>query len=141
MSSIEHDPTSRTAAEQSIGGLLSHLTSQVSALVRKEMELARAEAGEAVSSAIGGAAMLAVGGLVAFAGLLVLLDAAVLGLAALLPGSPLWVPALIVAAIVLGVGVVMLLAGRSRLKTRNLMPTRTVSSVKQDVQLAKEQIR
>ena len=60
---------------------------QIGELVRKGLELARAEANEAASRVLSGATALVVGALVAFAGLLVLLDAAVYGLADLMGGA------------------------------------------------------
>ena len=80
------ETTSRTEAPErrSLIGLFSDLWRETSALFRAEAELAKAELSEKVSQATAGVTSLAIGGLVAFAGLLVLLDAAVYGVTALL---------------------------------------------------------
>lgn len=127
--------------DRPLGSLLGDLMGDLAELVSKEIQLAKAEIAEKVSQATTGAASLAVGGLVAFAGLLVLLDAAVYGVAALLDGAPLWVSALIVGVLVLGVGMALLLRGRSNLKAENLTPRRTVESLRQDAEMIKEQVQ
>ena len=66
----------------SAAGLLRRLLDEASTLVRKEIALARVEISEALSEAKVAAISMASGGAVLFAGLLVLLAAAVLALAA-----------------------------------------------------------
>jgi len=82
--------------------------------------------------------MLAAGGLVAWAGFLVLLAAAVLGLSKVV--EP-WLAALIVGVVVLVIGVVVMLVGKNRFKSDNLVPRRTLRSIKDDAQWAKEQVQ
>jgi xanthine/uracil permease len=76
-----------------------------------------------------GVASVASGGAVLYAGFLVLLAAAVLGLSRWL--EP-WLAALIVGGAVLLVGVVMVLAGRRKLDLADLKPDRTMQSLKRD---------
>lgn len=129
-------------ADRPLGELLGQLMSDLAQLVQKEIQLAKAEASEKFSQVTGGAASLAIGGLVAFAGLLALLDAAIYGLADLLgDDAPLWLSALIVGLIVGGIGMVLLLRGRSHLKPENLSPRRTTESLRQDVELIKDHVR
>jgi hypothetical protein len=127
--------------DRPLGSLIGDLMSDLAELVSKEIQLAKAEASEKFSQATAGAASLAIGGLVAFAGLLVLLDAAVYGLAALFEGLPFWASALIVGVVVLGVGMALLLKGRSNLKAENLAPRRTAASLRQDAEMIKEQVQ
>jgi hypothetical protein len=127
--------------DRPLGSLLGDLMGDLAELVSKEIQLAKAELAEKVSLATAGAASLAIGGLVAFAGLLVLLDAAVYGLTALFEGLPLWASALIVGVVVIGVGMVLLLKGRSNLRAENLAPRRTVESLRQDAEMIKEQVQ
>ena len=127
--------------DRPLGSLLGDLMGDLAELVSKEIQLAKAELAEKASQAATGAASLAVGGLVAFAGLLVLLDAAVYGVAALLGDAPLWASALIVGVVVLGVGMVLLMRGRSNLRAENLTPRRTVESLRQDAEMIKEQVQ
>ncbi len=127
--------------DRPLGSLLGDLMSDLAELVSKEIQLAKAELAEKASQAASGAVSLAIGGLVAFAGLLVLLDAAVYGVAALLGDAPLWASALIVGVVVLGVGMALLLRGRSNLKAESLTPRRTVESLRQDAEMIKEQVQ
>lgn len=129
-------------SDRSLGELLSDLTNETTALVRKEVELAKAEVGEKVSKAGVAIAALAIGGLVFFAGFLVLLDAAVFGLGKLLEsyGLPA-LSALIVAVGTMIVGGIILLIGRSGLKPDNLVPERTARSLRRDRDLVKEQVQ
>lgn len=128
-------------ADKPIGELLGQLMSDLAQLVQKEIQLAKAEASEKFSQVTGGAVSLGVGGLIAFAGLLVVLDAAVYGLAELMGDAPLWLSALIVGVVVLGVGMVLLQRGRSNLKPENLSPRRSTESLRQDVELIKDHVR
>lgn len=127
--------------DRPLGSLLGDLMGDVTELVRKEIQLAKAELSEKASQAIAGVASLAIGGLVAFAGLLVLLDAAVYGLAELLGNVPLWASALIVGVVVLGIGMVLLLKGRANLSVENLAPRRTVEAMRQNAETIKEQVQ
>lgn len=127
--------------DRPLGSLVGDLMSDLAELVSKEIQLAKAELAEKVSQATTGAASLAVGGLVAFAGFLVLLHAAAYGLSALVEDLPLWASSLIVGAVVLGLGVALLLRGRSHLKAGNLTPHRTVDSLRQDAKMIREQVQ
>jgi uncharacterized protein (DUF2062 family) len=82
-----------------------------------------------------------VGGLVAFAGLLELLDAAVYALAAAFEQWPPWLPSLLVGLVVAGAGLALLMRGKNRLRPRNLAPRRTVESLRQNAELIKEQVK
>ena len=127
------------AGGRGIGELLRDLASESAELVRSEIALAKAEMTEKVSRAGAGMAVLAIGGLVAFAGLLVLLDAAVYALARLISedGLPA-VSALLVGLVTTGLGGVLIFRGRSSLRPDNLAPKRTVQSLERDTQLVKE---
>jgi hypothetical protein len=70
--------------ERSLGELLRELSTETSDLLRKEVELAKTEAAEKASFALGRVGEIAMGGGIALMGGLVLLAAAVTGLTALL---------------------------------------------------------
>jgi hypothetical protein len=128
--------------DRSIGRLLTDLSTETTALLRGEIDLAKAEVSEKVSQAAMAVAALAAGALVLFAGFLVLLDAAVFGLGRVL--EPYGLPALaalIVAVSTMIVGLIILLIGRSALKTENLAPRRTAESLRRDREFVKEQVR
>jgi hypothetical protein len=128
--------------ERSLGQLLADLTNELTALVRNEIELAKAEVSEKLTQVGLGIAALAAGGLVLFAGFLILLDAAVFGLAKLLEpyGWPA-LAALIVAVFTMLVGAIIMMIGRSSLKATNLAPRRIAESLRRDKNFVKEQVR
>jgi hypothetical protein len=80
-----------------------------------------------------GAAALGAGLLLVFAGLLVLLQAAVYGLAPLLDSRAL--AALLVGATALALGVGSALVGRREIKAEELVPRRTLENLRQDVEV------
>jgi predicted phage tail protein len=125
-----------TREDRSIGELFSQLTHDLGVLVRQEAELAKTEMTTKVSRLSGHAAALATGGIVAFVGALALVAALILGLAEI--GIAPWLSALIVGALLAIAGYTMIQKGRARLKDVNLKPKRTIESLKDDVQWAKE---
>jgi uncharacterized membrane protein YqjE len=128
--------------QRSIGRLLTDLSTETTALLRGEIDLAKAELSEKVSQAAMAVAALAAGALVLFAGFLVLLDAAVFGLGRVL--EPYGLPALAALIVAIGtmiVGLIILLISRSALKAENLAPRRTAESLRRDREFVKEQVR
>lgn len=124
--------------ERSLGDLFSDLARETTTLVRQEIQLAKAELTHSATEASRGIAMLAAGGVVAYAGLLFVLLAVVFGL--IEAGLDAWVSALIVGLVVVAIGVVLLLRGRESLKPANLAPEKTVESLKEDKAWVQEQI-
>jgi hypothetical protein len=122
--------------EKSLGDLLSDLGREFGELVRAEIALARVELTDRATRLGRDAGMLIAGGLVAYAGFLVLLGAITLALALLLP---LWLSALIVAIVVMAAGGLLVQRGLAHLRRANLAPTRTIATLRQDVEWAKEQ--
>ncbi|MGC3874711.1 phage holin family protein [Halomonas sp. GXIMD04776] len=118
----------------SFGSLIASLTNEVTALVRNEVDLAKAEMAQKVSQVGNGIGSIAAAGAVLMCGFLVLLAAAVFGLDTVLQ-TP-WLSALIVGVIVVIIGFIMLQGGKKKLKATNLMPQRTISSVQYDKDLA-----
>lgn len=125
-----------TREDRSIGELFSQLTHDLGVLVRQEAELAKTEMTSKVSRLSGHAMSLATGGIVAFVGAQALVAALILGLADI--GISPWLSALIVGALLTIAGFMMIQTGRARLKEVNLKPKRTIETLKDDVQWAKE---
>ncbi len=125
-----------TREDRSIGELFSQLTHDLGVLVRQEAELAKTEMTAKVSRMGGHAASLATGGVVAFVGAQALVAALILGLAEI--GIAAWLSALIVGALLAVMGFMMIQKGRARLREVNLKPRRTIETLKDDVQWAKE---
>lgn len=123
----------RTVAEL-IGGL----AQDMSLLVRQEVQLAKVEMAEKTSAVARDMLSLTAGGLVAWIGALALTAAIILFLTQVV-GITAWLSALIVGAVMAGVGVAMLRGGARNLKGLDLAPRRTMDTLKDDVQWAKEQ--
>ena len=124
--------------DQSLGELFGRVTSDLSALVRQEMQLAKVEIRQEVRTA-GKAGGLLGGG--AFAGYVALLFISVA--IALLLGlvMPNWLAFLIVGALY-GIGAAVLLSkGRKEMANVDPVPHQTVETLKEDVQWAKTQAR
>jgi hypothetical protein len=128
----------RVKPERSLGTLLSDITGETVELVRQELALFKAEMQEKLGRAGIGAALLGAAALVAYSGWVFLLLAAVLALALVLPA---WAAALIVGVLVVGVGGVLALIGRSRMRADALAPERTVRSLREDQAWIKERFR
>ena len=122
---------------RSAATLLSDLVGELSALMHQEVLLAKKEMTEKISQIGKGGASLAVGGVILFAGFLVLLTSAVVALAHTMP---VWLSALLVGGVVTVVGGVLLMKGISNLKAENLAPKRTIDSLKRDKAFAQEHI-
>lgn len=124
--------------DRSIGELFGQLSQDMTLLFRQELQLARAELSEKISQVTSNLVSVVAGGFVAYVGALALVAALILGLQDLAEISP-WVSALIVGAIFAVAGYLMLNRGLKELKRVDLAPRRTVETLKDDVQWAKEQ--
>lgn len=122
--------------------LFSDLWRETSTLMHDEAELAKTELSDKVSQIGTGAAEMAVAGGVLFAGFLILLLAAV-GALDMIIDSPhaVWLSPLIVGVIVMVVGYALLRRGRHNVSAEGLVPERTLQSLRDDAQLAKEHAR
>src|SRR6185437_9380717 len=113
---------------QSVTTLLRRLTHELTTLFRQELALAVAELTQTLSRTLIGVGTAAAGGAVLFAGVLVLLAAAVLGLSHVMPA---WAAALVVGAIISVIGIAAVLAGKRALPA-SFRPTRTTRSLSKD---------
>jgi hypothetical protein len=121
----------------SIGEIASGLAGDIQDLVRGELALVRAEIDHKLHGLIT-AAIAAVGGaLVAFAGLVVLLEG---GAALLAKWIPTWAALLIVGVVIVLVGGLIARAAIARLSLQNIKPERTIASVQRDAHIVKEHI-
>ena len=130
--------TVRPAGETSLGELFTALTTDMTTLVRKEVELARTETVEKISKATRSVVFMIAGGMLAYAGLIGLIIAAIVALANVMD---LWLSALIVGLVVIIIGAILLQSGRSMLQRLSLVPEKTVESIKESTEWAKEQVQ
>jgi hypothetical protein len=124
--------------QRSIGELFGQLSQDMTLLVRQEIALARAELGEKVTRARRDMVALLTGGMIAYVGGLALVAAVILFLDQVV-GLDAWLSALIVGAILAVAGYVMLRRGMEDLGRIEPTPERTVETLRDDVQWAKEQ--
>jgi uncharacterized membrane protein YqjE len=136
VSPVDTDGSERT--NSSTGELVKQLSDQLSTLIRRELDLAKAELTEKGKAAGAGAGMFGGAGLVGVLALGALTTALILLLD---KGMEAWLAALIV-AILYGVGATVLgLAGRDRVRAGMPPAEQTIETVKEDVQWAKSQAR
>jgi uncharacterized membrane protein len=132
------EPSRRTAEERSIGELFGELSQDMALLVRQEAQLAKTEMQTKLSKVTGDLISLAAGGIVALVGGLALTATVILLLIDPIGLKP-WLAALIVGLLLGIVGWVMLQRGLKDLKRTDPTPRRTVETIKEDIQWAKEQ--
>jgi hypothetical protein len=118
-----------TADDRSLAELMAELSRETGRLVRKEVELATVELSDKISNVSRSASVAAAGGVLAHAGLLVLLAAIVAGLTQL--GMQLWLSALVVAIMTMGGGYALITSGVSTLRQTTFMPKHTIETLKE----------
>jgi hypothetical protein len=127
-------PRSEQVSETSIGELIGNISDDLSQLFRQEVDLAKVEIKQEASKAGKAAGMLGVAGFACYLAVVLLSFAAVFGLANVMDAG--WA-ALIVAVVWAIVGGVLLATGRTKLKTIDPVPHRTVGTLKEDAQWLK----
>jgi hypothetical protein len=127
---VDVGPTS----EPSLGELISRTTSDLSDLLRDELELAKVEIKEEVRTVGKASALMGSAGLAGYLALTLLCFAAAWGLSEVVPEG---VAFLVVAVVVGAVAAVMFTLGRQRLSHFEPVP-QTVESIQEDVQWAKQ---
>jgi hypothetical protein len=116
--------------ERSLGELLTELSRETGLLVRKEVELATTEMTAKAKSAAADAGVVAAGGALAHAGLLVLLAALVIGLAQL--GVTPWLSAVIVGLLTIGIGYMLVSRGMAHMRRTSVAPKQTIETLKEN---------
>ena len=129
----EPTPDERT---RSTPGLLNDVIAQISALVRGEMDLARAEVQENATKAAVAVGLIVGAIVLILAALNVLAAAVAAGLTEL--GIDAGWSALIVGGVLAVIALIMLMKGRNDLKASSLAPTRTTKNVRRDAHAVKE---
>jgi hypothetical protein len=117
-------------SERSIRELLQNLATETSLLVRQEIELARAELSGTLKACakpaalFGSAGLFGLGAFGAFTALLIIAIGAAL---------PLWASALIVTLLFGVIASLAVIKGRKAMGEVNLIPTETISTIKEDI--------
>lgn len=115
--------------DKSVGELLTTLTQDLVTLVRQEMMLAKTEMSQKVANVTKNLGVLAAGGALAYAGVLVLVASLVLALIHF--GMEAWLAALIVGAVVTGIGGFLVKTGIDAIRKEDLTPHKTIESLKE----------
>ncbi|RYE86746.1 MAG: phage holin family protein [Hyphomicrobiales bacterium] len=131
------DPRGGSQPAHSLGELAGGLAGDVQDLVRGELALARAEFDHKLHGLIAGAISLIGGALVAFAGLVVVLEG---GAAVVARWLPAWAALLIVGLLIVVVGGLIARAGLAQLSLKNLTPDRTAANLQKDGRILKEHL-
>ena len=124
-------------SQPSIGELIGSVAKDVQDLVWGEVRLARAELDQKLHRVIMAAIWLVGGALVAFAGLVVILQGIALALALVLPA---WAAFLIVGVAIVAIGALFARSGLAMLSLKALSPDRTIASLQKDTRVVKEHI-
>jgi uncharacterized membrane protein YqjE len=121
------------------GELVTRLSTQLSDLVRAELQLAKAELAEKGKRAGVGAGLAGAAGVLALYGLGAIIAAVIAALSLFLP---VWAAALIVAILIFIVAGVLGLLGKNQIQRATPpVPENTVESVKRDVATVQERIK
>jgi hypothetical protein len=121
--------------DRPLGEVAKNLTSDVSLLVRQEIELAKAEMGQKARTAALGIGMFGGAGIVALCAAGALTAFAVLVFSIFLPE---WAAALIVGAVLAALAVVLVRQGKQRVADAGKpIPEQTIETVKEDVEWTK----
>lgn len=114
---------------RSLGDLFSDLTREITTLVRNELALARVEMSTKMARAARHAGTLALGAVVALAGVFTL--AASLVLLLVNAGMPAWGAALLVGLGLAAIGAVLAMRSLQALRQEDLTPTETIQTLKE----------
>ena len=128
----------QTGEEQSLSDLLKELIQEVKMLIKQEIDLVKAEMSKKTSRAGKDVVLMGIGAALACGGFLVLLAAAVLIVAQILPG---WVAALLVGLVVVASGYALIQKGLNDIKQVNPVPQQAINALKEDKSWIAQQVR
>lgn len=135
-----------TGNGRSIGDLIGDLAEETRTLVQQEVRLAGAEMSEKAEKIGKNSAKAAAGGMVLYAGLLVVLIGLSIGLAVLLAETVMtmatasWVAPLVVGAVVGFTGYAMMQHGIQKIRDTDLTPRKTTRSIRETTRWMHEKV-
>jgi len=127
----------RGADERPVGELLGDLARATGTLVRQEVQLATAEMSGKAKVVGREVALVGLGGVIAHAGLLLLVAALSLALGTIIP---IWVAALVLGLAFAITGYALVQKGMTALKSVSPVPERTVQTLQEDKLWVKEEL-
>jgi uncharacterized membrane protein YqjE len=123
---------------RSVPEVLQDIVGNIQEIIRSEFRLAKAEVKQEASQAAPPLKMIVAGAAIGFYALGFLLFTAVMGLATMMAT---WLAALIVGGVLGLIALVLMTSASKRLKQVNTVPERTIETMKENVQWAKNQIK
>ena len=131
---VEAPPPAPAPEERPLGELLADATTELTALFRKELELAKLETKEQITQASRAGALFGATALVTFLAVLLLSFAAAWGLAEIVPEGV----AFLIVGVIYGVLAALFFAeGRRRMAGVRPVPEKTIETLKEDVEWAR----
>ncbi len=127
----------RPESSHGLGEVIGNLFTDLQDLFQGEIRLARAELDQKINRVVMAAIWLVGGALVAFAGLVVILQGVAAALALVIP---IWAAAMIVGVLIVVVGGLLARSGLAMLSLKTLTPDRTAASLQKDARVVKEHI-
>jgi hypothetical protein len=123
-------------AQRPVGGLLTDLVSQVTALFRAEINLLKSEMNNNMRSIAGALVSVAIGAALLVAAMIALVQASVAVMVEL--GVSVWLASLIAGVVLALVGAIMIKGGANKMSLSEMSPERTVRQMEKDASLVKE---
>ncbi len=123
--------------ERSLGDLFSELAGETGTLIRQEVALAQVELTQKATKVGKNVGYLVVGGAVAYAAVLALLTALIIGLGTIIGYG---FAALMVGIVVAVAAGIMIMSAINALKNVEITPRQSVESIKEDAQWLKDQV-
>ena len=120
--------------EAPLSELISDLARETVALASQELSLARVEFREKFTHLSRGIALIALGGVIAHAGMLALIAGMILLLGQVVAW---WISAFMVGLAIAGGGYLLFNAGVERLRDTDVVPHKTIQTLKEDAEWAK----
>ena len=127
----------RSREGRPLSDLLAGLAGDLATIFRKEVRLAESETAEKAIAAGSDLALVAAGGALGFAGLIAFTSSAISFLSAIFPR---WIAAFLVGSALAGGGAVLAAKGIENLRETDLVPRRTIRSIKEDAEVIKESL-
>lgn len=133
--SASRSDLSPARSDTGLGGIVGGLATDLQALVRGEIALARAEMDQKFHRAIAAGTWVFGGALLGLAGLVIALEGVADLLALAMPG---WIASMLVGIVVIVVGGALIKLGLGVLSSISLTPDRSVASLQKDALIVKE---
>jgi uncharacterized membrane protein YqjE len=122
--------------DRSIGELFAELSQKTTTLVRQEIQLAKVEMSQKASRVGKNVGFLAIGGVVAYTGLLAVVAAGIILLGEVIAY---WLSAAIIGVVIAAVGTVLVVKGANTLRQAEPTPRETVETLQEDKEWLKDQ--